>query len=313
MESIGSPALWGAFTVGVLVLLALDLGVFHRKAHVVGYREAAIWSAVWIALALAFCAGVRSWFGPERAMEFLTGYLIEKSLSIDNIFIIMIIFSTFGVPAMYQHRVLFWGILGALVMRAGFILGGAALLSAFHWLIYVFGGLLLVTGIKLLVRKDETVDPRRNPFVGLFRRFFATTDEFAKERFFIRSGAQRKATPLFVALLAVEATDVMMAIDSIPAVFAITRDPFIVYTSNIFAILGLRALFFLLAGMLAKFVYLKVGLALVLGFVGAKMLVIDFVKIPTALSLGIVCALLGGSVAISLLRRPRTLPVTPAN
>ncbi len=305
IESIGSPLLWGGFLVFVLAMLALDLGVFHRKAHAVSLKEAATWSAVWVGLAALFGAGVHAFYGPERALEFATGYVIEKALSVDNIFVFVVIFSYFAVPSALQHRVLFWGILGALAMRAIFILVGGAFLAAFHWAIYVFGAILVLTGIKLLLQRDAQYDPAANPVVRLFRRFFRVSAGFDGSRFFTREGAKLAATPLFLALLVVEATDVVFAVDSIPAIFAITQDPFLVFTSNIFAILGLRSLYFLLAGVVDKFRYLKTGLALVLVFVGAKMLLAEFWKVPVGLSLAIIGTLLGGSVLASLLANRR--------
>lgn len=310
-ESVGSPLLWGGFTMFVLALLALDLGVFHRKAHVVGTREALGWSIFWIALALLFNLAVARWFGPERGLEFLTGYLIEKALSVDNIFVFLVIFSYFSVPAAYQHRVLFWGILGAIIFRVIFILAGAALLQAFHWVIYIFGGLLILTGIRILRSREEHVHPERNPLLRLVRRYVPVFPDYRGQRFFVRVNGELMATPLLLVLVVVEATDIVFAIDSIPAIFAVTSDPFIVYTSNILAILGLRALFFLLAGVIGKFHYLKIGLGLVLAFVGAKMLISDIYKVPIIFSLGVVAALIAGSIAASLLKPagPAPLPV----
>jgi tellurite resistance protein TerC len=303
MESIGSPILWAGFTAFVLAMLALDLGVFHRKSHEVGFREALTWSVVWVSLALLFNYGVYHFYGPERGLEFLTGYLIEKALSVDNIFVFLMLFSYFSVPAAYQHRVLFWGILGALVMRAIFIALGAALLAKFHWVIYIFGALLVVTGIKMLrTGGSHDIHPERNPVYRLFRRFVPAVDSYRADRFIVREGGRWVATPLMAVLVAVEATDLVFAVDSIPAIFAVTSDPFIVYTSNIFAILGLRAMFFLLAGVMDKFQYLKVGLAVVLTFVGTKMLLTEIYKIPIGASLGVVAALIAGSVIASLLK-----------
>lgn len=284
-------------------MLALDLGVFHRKAHAVSVREALAWSCVWIFLALLFGLGVYFVRGGEKALEFLTGYVIEWSLSVDNLFVFLVIFSYFAVPPIYQHRVLFWGILGALVMRAIFIAVGAALLSAFHWMIYVFGGFLVFTGITLLFAGDEKIEPEKNPAVRLLRRFMPITAEYHGQRFFVRINGRRWATPLLLVLVVVETTDVIFAVDSIPAIFAITLDPFIVYTSNVFAILGLRALFFLLAGIMEMFRYLKVGLAFVLCFVGVKMVIVDFYKIPIGISLGVVAGILALSILASLIRR----------
>ncbi|OGT94727.1 MAG: hypothetical protein A3I79_05390 [Gemmatimonadetes bacterium RIFCSPLOWO2_02_FULL_71_11] len=285
-------------------MLALDLGVFHRKAHVVGFREALAWSGVWIGLALAFNAGVWHWFGAQRGLEFLTGYLIEKSLSVDNVFVFAVLFSSFAVPAAYQHRVLFWGILGALVMRAVFIFAGAAAIQRFHWVIFVFGGLLVLTGLKLLFRRDGEVHPERNPLFRLIRRVVPAVPEYHGEKFTVVRAGRRYATPLLLVLVAIEITDLVFAVDSIPAIFAVTRDPFIVFTSNIFAILGLRALYFLLAGAIRRLAYLHVGLALVLVFVGTKMLILDVYKIPTPVSLAVVAGLIAVAVTYSLVRAP---------
>ena len=238
LDSIGTPPLWIGFTLFVLAMLALDLGVFHRKAHVVGIREALAWTAVWITLALGFNVGVYVWFGAERALEFLTGYVIEKALSVDNIFVFLVVFAVFAVPAALQHRVLFWGILGALVMRAVFILAGAALLQRFHWIVYVFGGFLVITGVKLLLHSGDEIHPERNPVYRLFRRLVPAVSDYRGARFTVVESGRRYATPLLAVLVVVEATDVVFAVDSIPAIFAVTIDPFIVYTSNIFAILG---------------------------------------------------------------------------
>ena len=309
--------LWVGFNVGVLIILALDLGVFHRKAHAVSLREAAGWSAVWVTLAMAFNAGIWYFAGRQPALEFLTGYLVEKSLAVDNIFVIALIFSYFAVPAMYQHRILFWGILGALVMRGAFIAAGAYVLHQWHWVIYVFGGILLVTGVKMALRKDESIDPEHNPVVRLARRWLPLTQRYDGQKFWTVENGRRVATPLFLVLLLVEFTDLVFAIDSIPAIFAITSDPFIVYTSNIFAILGLRSLFFLLAGALWGLRFLKPALGLVLGFVGAKMclplvhtaadkldlgVALSWLPhhVPTAVSLCVVGGLLAGSVCLSL-------------
>jgi len=301
-ESIGTPWLWGGFALFVLAMLVLDLGVFSRKAHVVGLREALTWTAVWIGLAMLFNAGVYHWFGPERALEFLSGYVLEKALSVDNLFVFIVVFSVFAVPAKLQHRVLLWGILGALLLRALFVVAGAALLTRFHWLGYVFGAFLVFTGIKLLVQRQAELDPRHNPVLRAFRRLIPTVDEYHDAKFTIVKAGKRYATPLLLVLVVIEATDIVFAMDSIPAVFAVTRDPFIVFTSNIFAILGLRALYFALAGMMDRFHYLKLGLALVLMFVGAKMLLAGAYKIPIWASLAVIALLLTGSVVASLLR-----------
>lgn len=318
IQSIGSPALWAGFILFVLAMLALDLGVFHRKAHVVRFKEAAVWSAVWIGLALLFAAGVWWRAGAQPGMEFLTGYLIEKTLSVDNIFVFVIIFSALSIPPLYQHRVLFWGILSALILRAVMIFAGAAALDRFHWLIYVFGAFLIFTGLKLfwMWKKGKESHPEESLAMRLALRAIPSTNKLDGHRFFTKVDGRWLATPLFMALLLVELTDVVFALDSIPAIFAITRDPFIVFTSNIFAILGLRSLFFLLAGMVEKFSYLKVGLSAVLVFVGSKMALVDVVKVPPALSLAIIALLIGGSIAASFVRSRRgsaegTPPVAP--
>jgi tellurite resistance protein TerC len=308
ITTIATPWMWGGFTAFVLAMLALDLGVFHRDAHTVNVREAATWSVVWISLALAFNGWIASAFGAQRAMEFLSGYLIEKALAVDNIFVFLVIFSTFQIPAAYQHRVLFWGILGALVMRALFIFLGAALLTRFHWIMYLFGAFLLVTGIKLLLQRDSEPHPERNPLFRLFTRLLPSTPKLDGPHFTARVDGRLVATPLLLVLVLIEITDLVFAVDSIPAIFAVTTDPFIVFTSNIFAILGLRSMFFLLAGAIDRFHYLKVGLAFVLMFVGAKMGLMDLIKIPIATSLAIIAAILGGSVLASWLRPPPKQP-----
>ncbi len=306
MTTIGTPALWAGFVLFVLVMLAVDLGVFHRKSHVISLREAGVWSAVWFGLAVLFAGVVGFTFGPERALEFSTGYLIEKALAVDNIFVFVVIFAAFGIPALYQHRVLFWGVLGALVMRAGFILAGGALIQRFEWVMYLFGALLVATGIKLLVQREKVPEPQKNPLVKLFRKLVATTAELRGGAFTVVEGGKRYATPLLLALVAVEVTDLVFAVDSIPAIFAVTKDPFIVFTSNIFAILGLRSLYFLLAGVIGKFAHLKIGLALVLVFVGAKMCLVDFYKVPVAASLVVIALILGASVLASLRWPPKS-------
>jgi tellurite resistance protein TerC len=305
LQTVGTPALWAGFIAFVVAMLAVDLGLFHRKVHEVSAKEAAAWSAVWVALALIFNAGVYLWLGQEVALQFTTGYLIEKALAVDNIFVFVVIFGAFGVPTLYQHRVLFWGVLGALAMRAAFIFAGSAFLQRFHWAIYVFGGILALTGVKLLLQRSEEIHPERNPLVRAFQRIFPVTHEPSNGHFVVVKDGRRYATTLLVALVAVEVTDVIFAVDSIPAIFAITSDPFIVFTSNIFAILGLRSLYFLLAGVVTRFAYLKVGLSFVLIFVGAKMLLMDVYKIPIVASLGVIAAILGASVVASLLRPPR--------
>lgn len=292
---------WVLFNLFVLAMLAADLGLFHRKAHEVSLREAAAWSAVWIALALLFNAAVYRWMGATKALEFLTGYIIEKSLSVDNLFVFVMVFGYFAVPARYQHRVLFFGVLGALIMRGILIALGAVLIQRFHWVIYIFGAFLIITGIKFLVKKEEELHPERNPLVRLARRLLPVTEGYEEEHFLVQRNGTWMATPLLIVLIVVETTDLVFAVDSIPAIFAITADPFIVYTSNVFAILGLRSLYFLLAGVMGMFRYLKVGLAAVLCFVGAKMMLVDIYKLPILISLGIVAALLALSIAASLL------------
>lgn len=297
--------LWVGFNIFVLAMLAIDLGVFHRKAHAVSIREAATWSAVWITLSLIFNYGVYHFLGAQRGLEFLTGYLIEKALSVDNIFVFVLLFSYFRVPAKYQHRILFWGILGALVMRGTMIAAGAMLISRFHWIIYVFGAFLVFTGIRMAMHDDAEIEPESNPVLKLVRRFLPVTSVYHGQKFFVReerSGVMRTvATPLFVVLVLVETTDLIFAVDSIPAIFAVTTDAFIVYSSNVFAILGLRALYFLLAGVIHKFHYLKLGLSVVLVFVGAKMLLTDIYKIPVAVSLLVVALILTVAIVASLM------------
>ena len=300
------PIFWVGFTVVIVFLLLLDLGLFHKKAHTVKTKEALVWYLVWVALAACFGIGVHRFLGSQRALEFVTGYLIEQALSVDNIFVFLVIFQYFAVPPALQRGVLFWGILGAIIMRITFILAGAALLHAFHWMIYVMGVFLIFTGFKLIRHDGAEVDPERNPLVRIVRRIMPVVSEYRDQSFFVREGGRLCATMLFLVLVAVEATDVAFAIDSIPAIFAVTDDPFIVYTSNIFAILGLRSLFFLLSGVMGKFHYLQIGLAMVLMFVGLKMVMSGFYKIPIGLSLLVVATLLAGSVVASLLRpRPK--------
>jgi tellurite resistance protein TerC len=303
-----SPAAWVLFNAFILVMLALDLGVFHRKAHVIGLREAAIWTSVWVALALVFNLGIFFYAGTEIALEFLTGYVLEKSLSIDNIFVIVMIFGFFSVPARYQHRVLFWGVLGALVMRGVFIGLGTYILHHWHPVSYVFGGLLLITGIRMALRRDDVPDLHRNPVVRLARRLLPISRDYYGTRFFVRESGVLVATPLFLVLLMVELSDIVFATDSIPAVFAITDNPFIVYTSNVFAILGLRSMYFFLADVVRRFVYLKYGLSLVLAFIGAKMLIADFVTIPTIASLGVIACVLTLSIFASMRSQAALIP-----
>ena len=295
-------SLWIGFNLFVLAMLALDLGVFHRKAHEVKIKEALAWSAVWIALALVFNAIIWQWRGPEIGMQFLTGYLIEKALSVDNIFVFIMIFAYFKVPPLLQHKVLFWGIIGALLMRAGCIAAGITLLKQFHWLIYVFGAFLIITGIKMAISKGKEIDPGKNPVLKGIRRMMPVTEEYHGDKFFIRRDARLWATPLFIALIFVELTDLIFAVDSIPAILSITQDPFIVYTSNVFAILGLRSLYFALSGIMGLFHYLHFGLSAVLVFVGAKMMLADVYKIPIGVSLAVIASILLLSVIASLLQ-----------
>jgi len=280
--------LWLGFGLFLAVMLALDLGVFHKNSHVVEFKEAITWSGVWIGLAIIFNIGVFYFAGEVKGLEFLTGYLIEKSLSIDNVFIIALIFTYFNVPREYQHRVLFWGVIGALIMRAVLIAVGAVLITKFTWIIYIFGAFLIFTGFKMYFQKDHKIDPDKNPLVKLSKKLIPVTDQYNKEKFFVVKEGKRFATPLFLVLLLVETTDLIFAVDSIPAIFAISKDPFIVFTSNAFAILGLRSLYFALAGVIHKFYYLKAGLSVILVFVGIKMLLIDIYKIPIGISLGFI-------------------------
>ncbi|MFY9269614.1 MAG: TerC family protein [Candidatus Manganitrophaceae bacterium] len=309
---------WILFNLFVLAMLALDLGVFHRKAHVVQLREALTWSGVWIVLALLFNLIIYSWHGPEAALQFLAGYLIEKSLSVDNLFVFLLLFSYFSVPTLYQHKVLFWGILGALLMRAAFIAAGVTLIEKFHWTIYLFGAFLIITGIKMALQKDKEIHPEKNPLLRLFRKWVPVTDQYEESRFFVVKEGRRWATPLFVVLLMVETTDLIFAVDSIPAILAVTRDPFIVYSSNVFAILGLRSLYFALAGIMQLFHYLHYGLSAILIFVGGKMLVSGVYKVPIGAALGVIAGILLLSVAASILlpksaETPDPASPTPGN
>jgi tellurite resistance protein TerC len=316
--------LWVGFNLFVLAMLALDLGVFHRHAHTVSVKEATIWSVVWISLAMVFNGLIFAFWdrfmpgsgytNSEAGFAFLTGYLIEKALSVDNIFVFVLIFTYFAVPPQYQHRVLFWGILGALIMRGTMIGVGAALIKEFHWIIWIFGAFLIFTGIRMALQKsDEELHPEDNPLIKLFRRFMPVTETYEGDRFFVVRNGVRMATPLFLVLLMVESTDLIFAVDSIPAIFAVTDDPFLVYTSNVFAILGLRSLYFVLAGVVHQFHYLKLGLSVVLAFVGVKMLLPDVsrailgttYRIPTEISLLVVAGILAVAVIASLIRNRR--------
>ncbi|MEI6085572.1 MAG: TerC family protein [Verrucomicrobiota bacterium] len=293
---------WIFFNAFVLGMLALDLGVFHKKSHTVNIKEALTWTAVWIALALAFNVGIYFWMGQAKALEFLTGYLIEKSLSVDNLFVFLLLFAYFRVPGDLQHTVLFWGILGALIMRAIFIAAGVTLITRFEWIIYVFGGVLVYSGIKMAFQKEPEIHPERNPVLRLFRKCMPVTNEYVGQKFITHRNGRRHATPLLVVLIIIETTDLIFAVDSIPAVLAISRDPFIVYTSNVFAILGLRALFFALAGVMNVFHFLHYGLSAILVFVGAKMILAAWhIKIPIGVALGVVAGLLALSIVASLL------------
>ena len=297
-------SLWVGFNLFVVLMLVLDLGVFHRKEHEVKIKEALIWTCVWITLALIFNYGIYYFQGKEKALQFLSGYLIEKSLSVDNIFVFILIFSYFKVPSLYQHKVLFWGIIGALVMRVIFIFAGVALINQFHWVIYIFAAFLVFTGIKMFLQDEQKVDPDKNPVVRLFKKMFLVTDSFHGNKFFVTLNAKTFATPLFIVVLMVEVTDLIFAVDSIPAILAISQDPFIVYTSNVFAILGLRSLYFALAGMHKSFRYLKFGLSAILIFVGIKMFLSSIYPIPILIALIIIAVILITSIIASLVIKP---------
>jgi tellurite resistance protein TerC len=314
MDAIGGAKwLWIGFSLFILTMLSLDLGLFNRKAHTIRYREAWIWSAVWVTLAMVFAGIVFYYLGSQRGFEFVTGYIIELSLSVDNLFVFLILFSYFKVPAKFQHRVLFWGVMGALVMRLTMIFVGAALINRFHWIIYIFGAFLVYTGIKMFRQEELDVQPEQNPIVRLVTRFLPISRHYDEEKFFTRANGKLTGTLLLLVLMVVEVTDLVFAVDSIPAIFAVTTNTFIVYTSNVFAILGLRSMYFLLAGVVDKFRYLRVGLAIVLTFIGLKMLVSAFgLIIPIKVSLGFVALVLIGSVVASLVVAPegeRTITV----
>lgn len=293
--------LWTGFSVFILIMLALDLGVFHRKSKAITIKEAFLWTGFWVILAFAFNIIVYYTHGTDKAFEFFTGYLIEKSLSVDNIFVIILIFSYFQVPQAYQHKVLFWGILGALVMRGAFIFVGVELIHKFHWLIYIFGAFLVFTGIKVVKSGGMKIDPEKNPLIRLSRRFLPVTEQFVKDRFFVKINGRTWATPLFLVLILIESTDLIFAVDSIPAILAISDDAFIVYTSNVFAILGLRSLYFALAGIEKYFAYLKYGVSAILIFVGVKMAMVDFYKIPVEISLAFIFIALSLATLASML------------
>ncbi len=304
MDNHPGILLWVGFNLFVLLMLGLDLGVFHRKSHKVSFKEALGWTFVWVTMALLFNLGIYHWFGTELALEFLTGYLIEKSLSVDNIFVILMIFTYFHVPERYQHKVLFWGILGALAMRAAFIFAGVALIERYHWIIFVFGGFLIFSGIKMALPKKEEITLEKKLTMRLLRKFIPFSSTYDGGKFFTMMEGRKRATPLFASLLVVEATDLVFAVDSIPAILAISADPFIVYTSNAFAILGLRSLYFAVAGLVEVFHYLKFGLAAILVFIGGKMLIMDVYKVPTPIALGAVLGILLLSIAASLVWPP---------
>ena len=293
--------LWVGFNILVLILLAVDLGVFHRGARTIKIKEALWWSAIWIVVALLFNEVIYFWRGTDTALQFLTGYLIERSLSVDNLFVFLMVFSYFRVASQYQYKVLFWGILGALIMRALFIATGVVLINTFHWIIYVFGAFLIIIAAKMAFEKEKEIHPEKNPVLLLFRKLMPVTENYVEGKFFIRKNRKSLATPLFVVLLVIETTDVVFALDSIPAILAITTDPFIVYTSNVFAILGLRALYFALAGVMELFHYLNIGLSVILAFVGVKMLLSNIYEIPVTVALGVVALTLIISIIASLM------------
>lgn len=296
-----SLTLWVIFNLFIFLMLLVDLYVFNRKPHEITIKESLVWTAIWIAQALVFGVGVYYYMGSATALDYYTGYLIEKSLSVDNIFVFLLVFSYFGVPPKYQHKVLFWGIFGALVMRFVFIFAGVALINEFHWIIYIFGAFLIFTGVKLALEKDKEIHPERNPVLKLVRRLVPVTKEYHGEKFFIRKMGRTIATPMFIVLVVIETTDLVFAVDSIPAILAITTDEFIVYSSNAFAILGLRALYFALSGVMRLFHYLHYGLSLILIFVGIKMLMADFYHIPTPYALGFIVLTLSASIVFSIL------------
>lgn len=294
--------LWIGFILFVFLMLALDLGIFNRKAHVIKIKEALLLSIFWISLAIMFNILTYFWFGQQKAIEFMTGYVMEKALSVDNLFVFLMILSYFHVPSIYQHKVLFWGILGALIMRAIFIATGIALIEKFHVVIYIFGAFLIITGIKMAFQDDKKIEPEKNPLLRYFRKVIPVTESYDEDKFFVKRAGKYFATPLFIVLLVVESTDILFAVDSIPAVLAVTTDPFIVYTSNVFAIFGLRALYFALAGVMPMFYYLNYGLSAILTFVGTKMLISDYYKVPTMVSLGVVAGILVTAVIFSVIR-----------
>ena len=292
---------WVLFNLLIIVLLAIDLGLFHKKAHTIKLKEALVLRIIWTVVAFIFNIGIYFWKGKIPALEFFTGYLIERSLSVDNLFVFLLVFQYFGVEGQHQHKILYWGIVGALVMRAIFIISGVALIEKFHWVIYVLGAFLIFTGIKMAFQKEKEIHPEKNPVIKVFKKLMPVTHEMDGGKFFKKMGHVPYATPLFIVLLVIETTDIVFAVDSIPAILAITRDAFIVYTSNVFAILGLRALYFALAGMVDLFHYLNYGLAIILSFIGVKMLIVDFYKIPVGIALGVVGVILFLSVIVSII------------
>lgn len=291
---------WIIFNVFVLVMLALDLGVFHRKTHEVSLKEALTWTFIWVSLALIFNTIIYYWRGQQQALEFFTGYLVEKALSVDNIFVFIMIFTYFQIPSKYHHKVLFWGIIGALIMRVIFIFAGVALIEKFHFTIYIFGALLIYTGYRMFYHNNAKINPDKNPVIRFFKKFMPVTPDLHEDRFFTKLNGRRYATPLFLVMILIETTDLIFAVDSIPAILAITQDQFIVYTSNVFAILGLRSLYFALAGVVHRFWLLSYGLAIVLIFVGIKMILVDFYKIPIEWSLLFIATIITGSIFLSL-------------
>ncbi len=293
---------WIGFIVLIFILLALDLGVFNRKAHVIKMKEAILLSLFWISISVMFNIWIYFQFGEQKAFEFLTGYVIEKALSVDNLFVFLMVFSYFHISSVYQHKILFWGIMGALIMRAIFIAAGVTLIEQFHAVIYIFGAFLVITGIKMALMGDKKIEPEKNPVLRYLRKVVPVAENYHDDKFFIKRAGKYFATPLFVVLVVVESTDIIFAVDSIPAILAITTDPFIVYTSNVFAILGLRALYFALAGVMPMFYYLNYGLSAILAFVGTKMLISDYYEVPIMVSLGVVAAILITSVSLSVIR-----------
>ncbi len=298
---------WIWFLLFLLIMLAIDLGIFNRKSHEISYKEALLWSGIWISLAILFNIGVFRFAGHEKGMEFLTGYLLEKALSVDNIFVFVLLFSFFNVPGKYQHKVLYYGIIGALIMRGVLIALGATLILKFHWILLLFGAFLVVSGMRMAFHKEEKIEPDKNPIVRFFKKIFPVSDKYEKGKFFVKKNTGLLATPLFIVLIVVETTDLVFAFDSIPAILAITQDTFIVFTSNAFAILGLRSLYFALAGVMDKFKYLRTGLSVILVFIGIKMLVADFIYISVTISLIVIVIVLTVSVLTSVFVKKKSI------